>query len=233
MKHFCKDCIFQTEATSIYDFYKKTLKTPDLKYWKLQDFEHKNWLCSNPNICKTDHTNNSLIYALCENINFHGNCIHFLAQNAISIEPSTVELISEKTELKINEEASLSVQITPFTLPAVTETKINEETGEEETVIIEPEYVTKQVLKYKYQWYKNGRKLYKETSDKIVLDTSKESKDEYCCSVTQTLDNNGDGGRKSVTTNTETVIINVSVEDENLPEEAPEDDDTIIEDNGE
>lgn len=219
---YCVNCIYKEEATSIYDFYQKTLTMPNMKFWGLKDFAYKNWLCSNPKHCRTDHTNNSIIRRPCEELNFYGSCINYLQSDAINIEPSTINIICEQTEFQGNEEAYITTEIIPFFIPEETETKINEETGEEEIIIIKERYDTDQVLKYKYQWYKNNRKLFKETKDKVLIDTTKDSIDTYYCKVTQILEDNGDGGKKEEITTTSSVTVYVDVPDDFVPEK-PED----------
>lgn len=210
---YCVNCIYKEEATSIYDFYQKTLTMPNMKFWGLKDFAYKNWLCSNPKHCRIDHTNNSIIRRPCEDLNFYGSCINYLQSDAINIEPSTINIICEQTEFQGNEEAYITTEIIPFFIPEETEIKINEETGEEEIIITKERYDTDQVLKYKYQWYKNNRKLFKETKDKVLIDTTKDSIDTYYCKVTQILEDNGDGGKKVEITTTKSVIITVDVPD--------------------
>jgi phosphatidylserine synthase len=37
---YCVNCIYKEEATSIYDFYQKTLTMPNMKFWGLKDFAY-------------------------------------------------------------------------------------------------------------------------------------------------------------------------------------------------
>ena len=230
MKAVCDKCIYCYKPQSVCDYYKKTLKMPDLHFWGSPDFKHRFYLCSNENVAKIDHTNESTIYAVCEKENFHGNCAFYRNPNAEDIEFSTVEITASANRVKVGDSVDLEVTVHPFTKPAVTEevTKIvnkpavdelgdplYDELGEPimvpeeqtETVVVEEEYVNQQDITYKYTWYKNGRKIYHNSKPTITVTASEAAINEYYCVVNQSIKQNGDGGIKSVDINSEVVSV--------------------------
>lgn len=234
MERLCSNCIYKNEPTSIRDFYLKTLEMPNLKHWGDQAFRHHYWLCGNPNIAKTDCLNNSVIFKPCISHNLNGGCDFFKTENAIDILPSIVEIEEPTETIYMGDEVFLEVTDTPFTTPAVTEEKqkvdidgisMVDEEGNPimEEIIIEPEFINEQEISFKYQWYKNGRKLFSKKAKKLKLDTSIDSVDEYYCAVTQNIYNNGDGGLKTVTVETNKVEITVEYKDLTPPSEETED----------
>jgi hypothetical protein len=214
---------------------------PDIRKWGINVFKHEFWLCKNPVISDINHTNNSIICKTCQSQNFHGNCEHFRCSDAEDIIPSAVSI--EPTEklpekIRINSEITLETVITPATIPAVTKEEVrvvevpvtdtednpvydenNEPVTktEEQTVVvvIEPEYENPQNIKYLYQWYKNGRKLFKQTKPTIKVDTSAAGTDEYYCEVTQSIAENGDGGNKVAVTDSNRITLDIVEPTEN------------------
>jgi hypothetical protein len=230
IEHICENCIYKYEPKSVRDYYEKAYFIPqDLSKWNNTVFKHRFWLCGNPHIARINKVNNSIVYKPCIEYNFNGNCTFFKKDNAIDILPSTVS-ISEPTEpIYMGDKAELEVIVTPFTTPAITETKtekridengdpILDDDGNEiydtVTVEIESEFVNDQEINCSYIWYKNGRKLYQKKSPKLLIDTSTEAVDEYYCKVVQSIADNGDGGNKTVEVNSNTVVITVNLKED-------------------
>lgn len=222
-EQYCKDCKYKFKANSLREYSIKTDGSfPSETNWNSPENEHKWWLCSNPSISQLIHTDGTIYCKKCIDVNTYGDCTYFTSENAVDIIPSSVDIIKEHTEIGVGSECKLEVTITPFSKPAITEEKplldengepvINEETGlqEYETIIIEPEFINNQDISYKYQWYKDGRKLYNEISNTISVNTETESDSIYYCRVTQTIPNNYDGGNKSFTSDTNAVNIVVT-----------------------
>lgn len=230
MKAVCDKCIYCYKPRSVCDYYKKTLKMPNLHFWGSPDFKHRFYLCSNENVAKIDHTNESTIYAVCQKENFHGNCAFYRNPDAEDIELSTVEIAASSSRVKVGDEVTLNVTVHPFTKPAVTEEVTNivnkpavdelgdplyDELGEPimvseeqvETVVVEEEYVNQQDITYKYTWYKNGRKIYHNSKPTITVTSADAAVNEYYCAVTQSIRQNGDGGVKTVDVNSEIVSV--------------------------
>lgn len=221
MEKICDKCIHCYKPTSVKDFFDKTMKMPDIHKWGVDVFKHLFWLCDTEPVSEKVHTNGSMLMKQCIEQNFHGNCESFRASSAEDIVPSLVEVPVPNEIIREGDEVSLTVTITPATIPAVTEDitvskeveivdenggLILDENGQPqyqvvdvtETIIVVPEHENDQDIAYKYQWYKNGRKLFKETKETITIDTSKAEVAEYFCAVSQYIKNNGDGGKKSV-----------------------------------
>jgi len=234
-KKLCDNCIYCYKPTGIKDYFDRTLKMPDLCKWGIDVFKHEFWLCNSPVVSKVDHTNNSLICKPCQIQNFNGNCEQFGMGNAVDIIPSSIEIAPSSTlpePIRVGDEIVLESTITPATIPAVTkeetrtvEVPVTDDQGNplydsnndpimqtvEETivVIVTPEHENDQDIKYKYQWYKNGRKLYKETSSTITVDTTEACTEIYKCELLQEIVNNGDGGIKSAVVSSNEITITV------------------------
>lgn len=232
MKRLCDHCIHCYKPESIKDFFDKTMKMPNMHKWGVDVFKHLFWLCNCDEVSKRIHTNDSMLMEQCIEQNIDGNCEYFKTSNAEDIIPSLVSIEEPTEKIREGDEASLEVTITPATIPAVTEEKItyveeplkNENGGlvldengqpqyvsvpKTETVVIVPEHENDQDITYKYQWYRNGRKLFKETKSTIKLDTTVASEDVYKCEVSQYITNNGDGGVKTVVVSTNEITISV------------------------
>lgn len=233
MKKLCDHCIHCYKPESIKDFFDKTMKMPNMHKWGVDVFKHLFWLCNCDEVSKRIHTNNSMLMEQCIKQNVDGNCEYFKTSNAEDIVPSLVSIEEPTEEIREGDEASLEVIITPAIIPAVTEEQttyveeplkdengglILDENGQPhyvsvpkiETVIIVPEHPNDQDITYKYQWYRNGRKLFKETKPTIQLDTTVASEDVYRCEVSQYIINNGDGGTKSAVVSSNEVTIEVT-----------------------
>ena len=232
MKKLCDHCIHCYKPESIKDFFDKTMKMPDMCKWGVDVFKHLFWLCDCDEVSKRIHTNDSMLMEQCIKQNIDGNCEYFKTHNAKDIIPSLVSIENPTEEIREGDEISLEVTVTPATIPAVTEEQtiyIEEEIVDEngglvldengqpqyrniektETVVIVPEHENDQDITYKYQWYKDGRKLFKETKSTIKLDTSAASENVYKCEVSQYITNNGDGGTKSAVVSSNEVTIKV------------------------
>ena len=232
MNKLCDNCIHCYKPTSIKDFFDKTMKMPDIHKWGVDVFKHLFWLCDCDDVSKRIHTNNSMLMKQCIEENIDGNCECFRTSNAEDIIPSLVSISEPTEEIREGDEIQLSVTITPATIPAVTEEQtvyVEEELKDEngglildengqiqyqsvaktEIVIVVPEHENDQDISYKYQWYKNGRKLFNETKSTITSDTSKADVSEYYCSVSQFIQNNGDGGVKEAVVQSNSVTIEV------------------------
>lgn len=232
MEKLCDKCIHCYKPISIKDFFDKTMKMPDIHKWGVDVFKHLFWLCDTEPVSELVHTNGSMLMKQCIEQNFHGNCESFRSGDAEDIVPSLVEVQVPNQVIKEGDEVSLEVVVTPATIPAVTkevitpkEIEITDENGGlildengqpqykivdvPETVIVVPEHENDQDITYKYQWYKNGRKLFKETKQTITVDTSAAAEDVYICQVSQFIKNNGDGGKKSADVYTNEVTIKV------------------------
>lgn len=231
MKHECTNCKYIFIPSSMKEYYEKTLTIPDNPRDFYKDIKkHFFYLCSNPLVAKTDHTNNSLIMTPCRNKNFNGECHYYREENAEDILPSTIKIKADKTEFEYEEEGSIEVEITPYTEPAVTEevqkTDIDgelmfDEEGNPvmETIEIKPEFMNDQQIDYSYQWYIDGRKLWKEKEAILNIDSTNPGTYRLKCNVIQNLKDNGDGGNKVYNSFTEEVLITVKEE----PEEEPSD----------
>lgn len=154
-------------------------------------------------------------------------------------DPPTDPTEPEEEPIYVDDKYQLTITVTPYSEPAETEdvqkTDIDGEPMFDdegnpvmETVEVKPEFINPQEISCKYQWYKNGRKLWKEKEPVLILDTSKPSSDEYSCEVTQSIEDNGDGGDKVFSSMTDTILIEV-VEKEEEPEEPTEPDNPDIE----
>lgn len=230
MEKLCEKCIHCYRPKSIKDFFDKTMKMPDISKWGVDVFKHLFWLCDTEPVSEKVHTNGSMLMKQCIEQNFHGNCESFRAADAEDIVPSSVSITEPTEEIREGDEVSLTVTVTPATIPAVTEEKtvtIEEELVDEngglildengnpqyikkdvtETVVVVPEHENDQNITYKYQWYKNGRKLFKEQKSTITVDTSSAATDVYKCEVFQCIANNGDGGNKTATVSSNDVTI--------------------------
>ena len=232
MDKLCDNCIHCYKPESIKDFFDKTMKMPDIHKWGVDVFKHLFWLCDTEPVSEEIHTNGSMLMKQCIEHNFHGNCESFRTANAEDIHPSLVEVAVPNQIIKEGDEVELTVTVTPCTIPAVTEERtvpkevelvdengglILDENGQPqyiikevtETVIIVPEHENDQAITYKYQWYKNGRKLFKETKPTVIVDTSGAAQDVYYCEVSQFIENNGDGGIKIAVVRSNDVPIEV------------------------
>ena len=232
MKKLCDKCIYCYKPESIKDFFDKTMKMPDCHKWGVDVFKHLFWLCNCDEVSKRIHTNDSMLMEQCIEQNIDGNCEWFKTSDAENIVPSLVSIEAPTEEIREGDKVSLTVTITPATIPAVTEEQtitVEEELKDENgglildengkpkyvnvektiTVVVVPEHINDQDITYKYQWYKNGRKLFKETKATIELDTSVASEDVYKCVVSQYIANNGDGGIKSAVVSSNEVTIDV------------------------
>ena len=233
MKKLCDHCIHCYKPESIKDFFDKTMKMPDMCKWGVDVFKHLFWLCNCDEVSKRIHTNDSMLMEQCINQNIDGNCEFFKTSDAENIVPSLVSITEPTEEIRVGDDAKLEVTITPATIPAVTEEQkvvVEEELVDEngglildengqvqyvnvektETVIIVPEHPNDQDITYKYQWYRNGRKLFKETKSTIKLDTTAASENVYKCEVSQCITNNGDGGTKSAVVSSNEITIKVT-----------------------
>ena len=235
MERICDNCIYCYKPISIKDYFDKTLTMPNLCEWGVDVFKHKFWLCSNPTVSKVDHSNNSLIYKPCIAQNFRGVCECFKIQGAEDIIPSSIEITSTEPipeKIKTGTEIVLEATVIPANIPAVTKevavekvvpvtddkgnplyddnnmpiTEVKEVT---ETVIIVPEHENDQDIHYTYLWYKNGRKLYKETKPTITVDTSEEEVAVYPCELIQNIKQNGDGGQKTASVFSNELSLNI------------------------
>ena len=161
MDKICDNCMYCYKPTSIKDYFDKTLTTPNLRKWGIDVFKHEFWLCGSHDVSKIDHTNNTLVYKPCICINKRGNCEYFKTPDAENIIPSTVTIApTEPLPEKIVVGDDITLEVTA--VPA------NENTQE---------------ISYSYQWFKNGRKLYKETKSTLKVDTSEVSVSTYCCKL--------------------------------------------------
>ena len=235
MERICDNCIYCYKPTSIKDYFDKTLTMPNLCEWGVDVFKHKFWLCSNPTVSKVDHSNDSLIYKPCIVQNFRGTCEHFKTQDAEDIVPSSIEIASSEPipeKIKTGTEIVLEATVTPANIPAVTkevtvekEVPVTDDKGNPlydgnndpitqiievtETVIVVPEHENDQDIHYSYLWYKNGRKLFKETKPTITVDTSKEEVAVYTCELIQNIKQNGDGGQKTASVFSNEISLNI------------------------
>lgn len=219
MERTCENCIYNYIPESVHDYYVKTFHYPCMKDWGKDYRKHLFYLCTNPNVAEKDYSNDTLILKPSREHNINGECHYFRSGDAEDIIPSTVELKPTQEELEVDGLIELEVIVTPFHKDAVTEEipvideegnpVIDEETGEPvtETVIIEPEFTNDQDITYKYQWYKNGRKLFKGKDAILKLYTKIATEDEYFCEVTQLLTDNGDGGNKKYISDTNAIVI--------------------------
>lgn len=232
MKKLCDKCVYCYKPESIKDFFDKTMKMPDMCKWGVDVFKHLFWLCNCDEVSKRIHTNNSMLMEQCIEQNVDGNCEYFKTADAINIVPSLISVEAPTEEIREGDKVSLTVTVTPANIPAVTEEQtitveeelknengglILDENGQPQyvnvdktvTVVVIPEHPNDQDITYKYQWYRNGRKLFKETKSTIELDTTTASEDVYKCEVSQYIANNGDGGIKSAVVSSNDVTINV------------------------
>ena len=232
MKKLCDHCIHCYKPESIKDFFDKTMKMPDMHKWGVDVFKHLFWLCDCDEVSKRIHTNNSMLMEQCIKQNIDGNCEYFRTSNAENIIPSSVEILPPNQIIRIGDKVELDVIITLALIPAVTEevkfveeVEITDENGGlvldengqptyetrevTKTVVVVPEHSNDQDITYKYQWYKNGRKLYKETHQSIEVDTTTSSENVYKCEVSQYITNNGDGGTKSAVVSSNEVTVKV------------------------
>ena len=232
MEKICDKCIHCYKPISIKDYFDKTMKMPDTCKWGIDVFKHLFWLCDTEPVSEKVHTNDTMLMKPCIEQNFHGNCESFRTSDAEDIHPSLVSVEQPTEEIKQDDVVTLEAVVTPCTIPAVTEEReyeveedlvdengglVLDENGQPqtvivtktETVIVVPEHENDQDITYKYQWYKNGRKLFKETKNTIIVDTSKASEDVYNCVVSQFIKNNGDGGVKSADVSSNDVTITV------------------------
>jgi len=235
MERICDNCIYCYKPTSIKDYFDKTLTMPNLCEWGVDVFKHKFWLCSNPTVSKVDHSNDSLIYKPCIAQNFRGVCEYFKIQGAEDIIPSSIEITSAEPipeKIKTGTEIILEATVIPANIPAVTkevtvekEVPVTDDKGNPlyddnnmpitevkevtETVIVVPEHENDQNIHYTYLWYKNGRKLYKETKPTITVDTSEEEVAFYTCELIQNIKQNGDGGQKSASVFSNEISLNI------------------------
>ena len=241
MERICDNCIFCYKPTSIKDFFDKTLTMPNLREWGVDVFKHKFWLCSNTTVSKVDHSNNSLIYKPCIAQNFRGVCEHFKTQDAEDIIPSSIEITPSEPlpeKIKTNTVVVLESTVTPANIPAVTkevtvekEVPVTDNNGNPlydnnnepitqiievtETVIVVPEHENDQDIHYSYLWYKNGRKLFKETKSTITVDTSNEEVAVYTCELIQSIKQNGDGGKKTASVFSNEITLDIVQPKEN------------------
>ena len=232
MEHICDKCIHCYKPVSIKDYFDKTMKMPDIHKWGVDVFKHLFWLCDTEPVSQKIHTNDSMLMKPCIEQNLHGNCESFRISDAEDIHPSSISIIPPTEIIRQGDEAVLEVIVTPCTIPAVTEKQtitVEEELVNEngglilddnnqplyvkkeivKDVIIVPEHENDQDISYKYQWYKNGRKLFQENKKTVSIDTSKASEDVYKCVVSQYIKNNGDGGNKFTEVSSNEVTINV------------------------
>lgn len=233
MDHICDKCIHCYKPISVKDYFDKTMRMPDMHKWGVEVFKHLFWLCDTEPVSDKIGTNGTMLMKPCIEHNCHGNCETFRTANAEDIIPSLVSIENPTKEIREGDEVSLEVTITPATIPAITEEKttyveeplkdengglILDENGQPhyvsvpkiETVVVVPEHENDQDITYKYQWYRNGRKLFKETKPTIQLDTTVASEDVYKCEVSQYITNNGDGGTKSAVVSSNEVTIKVT-----------------------
>lgn len=219
MERTCENCIYNYIPESVHDYYVKTFHYPCMKDWGKDYRKHLFYLCTNPNVAEKDYSNDTLILKPSREHNFNGECHYFRSGDAEDIIPSTIELKPAQEELEIDDYIELEVVVTPFHKDAVTEDVpvfdeegnpvIDPETGEQviETIIIEPEFTNDQDITYKYQWYKNGRKLFKGKDAILKLNTKIAEEDKYFCEVTQLLTDNNDGGNKKYISDTNEITI--------------------------
>lgn len=193
MLHTCDNCIHRYIPESPYDYFKKTLTVPNLCHWGDKNFDLDYWLCDSLNVSTVNNVGNKLLMKLCKKQNFYGECPYFKTSSAIDIIPTAIEISpSEDTEVELNSDNVV------LTVSIVEDTTSTDE---------------KQDITYKYQWYKNGRKLYAKTKTTLEISTDEESADEYYCEVTQAIENNGDGGEKKIVVKTNTVKVTVYEKD--------------------
>lgn len=235
MDKICDNCIYCYKPISVKDYFDKTFTPPDITKWGIDVFKHFFWLCGSPNVSKTDFTNNTLIYKPCITVNKRGVCEHFRIAEAEDIIPSSIEIASAEVlpeKIRTGTEITLEATITPANIPAVTkeviverEVPITDSEGNPlydsnndpiteikeftETEIVEPEHENTQDIKYSYQWYKNGRKLFKETNSTIIVDTSTDETAVYFCELLQDIKKNGDGGIKHASVFSNEIILDI------------------------
>lgn len=220
MEKICKNCIYNYKPLSPYDYYVKALHYPRFVCeWGKENREQLFYLCTNENVSKKDHSNDTIIMKSSREENINGNCQYFRSGTAEDIIPSTISLTPFQEEIEIDDTLKLEVTVTPYHRDETTEEipvldsegnpVINEETGlpETENIIIEPEFTNDQDIEYKYQWYKNDRKLFKEKEPVLEINAEEGSEDRYFCEVTQRLADNGDGGNKVYVSQTSVIIV--------------------------
>lgn len=221
MERLCDNCIHCYKPTSVKDYFDKTMKMPDLHKWGIDVFKHLFWLCDSEVVSHKDHSDGTMLMKPCFRENFHGYCEEYRTSDAEDIHPSLIFVDAPTEEIRQGDTTTLSVTVTPCTIPAVTkevpvtvEVELRDENGglildedgnpkyitEEhlETVVVVPEHENDQDITYTYLWYKNNRKLFNETKPTVTIDTSKGAVDVYKCEVTQSIKSNGDGGLKCV-----------------------------------
>lgn len=237
MKHTCDKCMYKTIPTSMHDYFVKTFTLPEKpEDWGKDYRKQMFYLCSAPGIAVIDHTNESLIYGKCRENNFNGECHYYREEHAEDIIPSTIKINSEKIAeeseepIYVGDEVKISITMEPFTRPAVTEERqkldidgqpMFDEEGNPfmETVELEPEFVNPQEIKYVYQWYKNDRKLWKEKDAELIVKAKEAGTESYHCVVTQSLEDNGDGGHKEFCSLSDIVDLVIEEKPEEIPEE--------------
>lgn len=134
---------------------------------------------------------------------------------------TTNDTTEEPEEIYVGDKLKFIATPVPFKKEAVTEERQKLDIDGEplfdddgnpvmETVVLEPEWINDQEITYKYQWYKNGRKLFTKKSAEIEIKMTEETEDEYYCIIEQSLINNGDGGVK--TAEAKSNILSIKVE---------------------
>ena len=202
MNHSCINCKYKYEPTSIADYYNNTRELPGCD-WSDPVLKHTYWLCKNNINSRTDYTNNSPVLKRCSNFNSYGSCPYYQTTNAINISPVNFSIKVPEEEIKVGDEITLHVSMA----------SIHIDSQEKNPDKVKPiEIAPVQILTFSYQWYKDGRKLFKEKDSVLKIDTSKESTSYYHCIVTETIYDNGDGGKKSANITTNSVEINVTPE---------------------
>ena len=193
MNHSCNNCIYKYEAVSILDYYQKTGNIPNLD-WSYPNLESSFWLCKNEKNSPIDFSSNTIHLNNCQDFNTFGNCPFYLQSNAENINPITFSIPSLPEEpIHVDDVVSLTATPAP-----------------------QPEGLV-QLVSFKYQWYKNGRKLFKEKKQSITIDTTKEDNSYYHCVITETMSDNGDGGKKVTTVETNSVQVVILPKEEPLP----------------
>lgn len=231
MNHSCINCKYIYEPTSIGDFYNNTLRIPDSD-WSDPVLNHLYWLCQNTNNSPINFVNGKPVLRECEDFNSYGTCPFFETSDAENIKPISFSIKEPESAIYEGDEVILSALPEPVPVPEnkpdviEPDTPVTKETpldGESSTepdsptdpqIDPEPEpepepFPPAQILSFKYQWYKDGRKLFKEKSPNLSVDTKKIGVSYYHCIITEYMSDNGDGGIKNANVKTNSIEINV------------------------